>query len=168
MFHGDNGFLLAQAWDESSISGTEIGGVLGSGRGHRGSAQRARQPPVAVTGLARSAFAGGFVMARAHPGPGRQVRSGAEAAHVGAGLGDDDLGDGLAHPRDRRQVLKLAGKREHLLLNARRQFPDRRGELVDALQMQPAQKRMVFSSRGLRARLARDTNRRLHAVRRTQ
>jgi hypothetical protein len=44
--------------------------------------------------------------------------------------------NGLAHPRDRRQVLKLAGEREHLLLNARRQFPDRRGELVDALQMQ--------------------------------
>jgi hypothetical protein len=53
--------------------------------------------------------------------------------------------NGLAHPRDRRQVLKLAGEREHLLLNARRQFPDRRGELVDALQMQPAQERVVIT-----------------------
>ena len=53
--------------------------------------------------------------------------------------------NGLAHPRDRRQVLKLAGKREHLLLNARRQFPDRCGELVDALQMQPAQERVVLT-----------------------
>jgi hypothetical protein len=34
-------------------------------------------------------------MPRAHPGPGSQVCGGAEAAHVGTGLGDDDLGDGL-------------------------------------------------------------------------
>ncbi len=37
--------------------------------------------------------------------------------------------------RDRRQLLELAGERAHLLLDARRQFPDRRAELVDALQV---------------------------------
>jgi len=79
-------------------------------------------------------------MPRAYPGPGRQVRTGAEAAHVGTGLGDDHLGHGLAHARDRHQVLKLAGKRAHLLCDPGRQFGDRRGELVDTLQMQPAQK----------------------------
>ena len=30
---GDDGFLLAQAWGESSVAGTEVGGVAGSGRG---------------------------------------------------------------------------------------------------------------------------------------
>jgi hypothetical protein len=78
------------------------------------------------------------VLSRAHPGPGRQVRGSREAAHVGAGLGDDDLSQRLAHPRDRRQLVELAGERAHLLLDPRRQFRDRRGELVDPLQMQPA------------------------------
>jgi hypothetical protein len=99
----------------------------------------------AVAGLAGAALAGGLAMSRAHPGPGRQVPGAGEAAHVRAGLGDDDLSDGLPHSRDRRQVLKVAGKRAHLLLDPRRQFCDRRGELVDALQTQPAQKRVVVT-----------------------
>jgi hypothetical protein len=44
---------------------------------------------------------------------------GAEAAHVGAGLGDDDLGHGLADAGDGLELFKLAGKRSHLLLNPR-------------------------------------------------
>ncbi len=85
------------------------------------------------------------MLARAHPGPRRKVCGGAETGHVGARLGDDDLRHTLAHARDRRQLFKLAGERAHLLLDARAEFLDRRGELVDAPQMQHAQKRVVLT-----------------------
>ena len=49
---------------------------------------------------------------------------------VGAGLGDDYLGHRWAYARNRRQLLELAGERAHLLLDPRRKFPDRGGELV--------------------------------------
>lgn len=70
---------------------------------------------------------------------------GAEPGHVSAGLGDDDLRGGLAHAGDGGQLLKLAGKRAHLFLDPGRQFEDRGGELVDALQVQPTQKGMVLT-----------------------
>ena len=43
----------------------------------------------------------------------------AEAAHVAAGLGDDDLGHGSADTRDGFELVKLAGERAHLLLDPR-------------------------------------------------
>ncbi len=43
MFHGDNGFLLAESWGETLVSRAEVGGVFGAGRGHRRGAQRADQ-----------------------------------------------------------------------------------------------------------------------------
>ncbi len=42
---------------------------------------------------------------------------GAKPTHVGAGLGDDDLGGGLADSGDGGQLLELAGKRTHLFLD---------------------------------------------------
>jgi hypothetical protein len=60
---------------------------------------------------------------------------GAEPAHLSAGLGDDDLRGGLAHAGDGGQLLKLAGERAHLVLDPGRQFQDRGGELVNALQV---------------------------------
>jgi hypothetical protein len=86
-------------------------------RRHRGGAQRADQPAVAVTSLARFAFTGRFVVTGTHSGPGRQVCRGPEAAHVPTGFGDDDLRHGLADTWDRRQLVKSAGERAHLLLD---------------------------------------------------
>jgi hypothetical protein len=96
---------------ETVVAGTEVGDVLGAGGGHRGGTQRSGQPSVAVPGLAGFAFAGGLVVPRADTGPGGQVPGGAKAGHVGAGLGDDDLGGGLTDPGDGGQLLKLAGNR---------------------------------------------------------
>jgi hypothetical protein len=73
------------------------------------------------------------------------VGGGVAAIHVSAGLGDDHLSHGLAHAWDRHQPCQLGRERAHLLLDARRQLSDRRGELVDALQMQPAQKRVMLT-----------------------
>jgi hypothetical protein len=47
------------------------------------------------------------------------MTGGAEAAHVGAGLGDDDLSHGSADAGDDLELFKLAGKRSHMLLNPR-------------------------------------------------
>ena len=96
VFHGDDGFLLNQPRDKPAVSCAEVGGVFGASCGHRGGAQSADEPPIAVAGLAGAAFAGRFVMPRAHSGPGGKVCGGAEATHVSAGLSDDDPGDGLA------------------------------------------------------------------------
>ena len=74
VFDGDDGFRFTQSRREASVAGTEVGVVLGAGRGHRGGAQRAGLPPVAVTGLARFVFTGGFVVDRAHPGRNRRSR----------------------------------------------------------------------------------------------
>ena len=68
---------------------------------------------------------------------------GAKPGHVTTGLSDDHLSGGLTHPGNGRQLLQLAGKRAHRLLDPRREFQDRRTELVDALQVQSAQKRVV-------------------------
>ena len=109
MLNGDNGFGLTKSGRESSVTCTKLGVVLGAGCGHGGGAQGSAQPPVAVTGLARFAFPGGLVMSGADAGPGGQMPGGAEAAHVGAGLGDDDLGDGLADAGDGLELVALAG-----------------------------------------------------------
>jgi hypothetical protein len=69
----------------------------------------------------------------------------AKPSHVTTGLSDDHLNGGLAHPGNSRQLLQLTGKRAHRLLDPHRQFQDRRTELVDALQVQPAQKRVVVT-----------------------
>jgi hypothetical protein len=70
-----------------------------------------------VSGLTGFVFAGGFVVSRANSGPGSQMSPGAKSGHVGAGLGDDDLGGGLADPGDGGQLFKLAGKRGHVVLD---------------------------------------------------
>ena len=58
VFHGDKGFLLPRATGETAVSSAEVGGVFGAGRSQGSGAQRAGQPPVAVTGLAGATFAG--------------------------------------------------------------------------------------------------------------
>ncbi|WP_294002294.1 hypothetical protein [Streptomyces sp.] len=71
------------------------------------------------------------------------MAGGREAGHVAAGLGDDDFGDSLADAGHGGQQLKLAGEREHLLLDPRGQLVDRPGEVVHAFQVQSAEERVV-------------------------
>lgn len=84
-------------------------------------------------------FAGGLVAARDGAGPGGQVPGGAEPAHVRAGFGDDDLGPRAADAGDRLQRFKGHRERAHRLLNALGELQDRGVDLVNALQMDPAQ-----------------------------
>ncbi len=58
------------------------------------------------------------------------MAAGGEAAHVGADLGQDDLGRALAHPGDGAQQLDLSGERGGGRLDARRQGGDVGFELL--------------------------------------
>src|SRR5664280_2125321 len=78
-----------------------LGGALGT----------AAEPSVAVSAFTGTVDAGGLVVAWADPGPRREVGWGVEPGHVGAGLGDDDLGGGLLDPGDGHQVFNLVGER---------------------------------------------------------
>jgi len=73
------------------------------------------------------------------------VSGGGEPGHVTTGLGDDHLSGALPHPRDGLQALDLAGERAHLFLDPGRELLNRRGELVDAVQVQLAQERVVLA-----------------------
>lgn len=139
MLHRDEGFLLAQARCESVVAGPEVGGVFGAGGAHRGGAQRGIEPAVAVSSLPGLAFAGGFVVPGAQSRPRRQVPGSAKAGHVATCFGDDHLSGGRADPGDGLQQVKLVGERAHLFLDPRREFQDRRGELINAFEMYPAQ-----------------------------
>src|SRR2546428_10322030 len=66
--------------------------VVGAAGGHRRFGQGAVEPLRAVPGFAGASFAGGAVVAGALAGPAGEVAGGREAAHVGAGFGDDHLG----------------------------------------------------------------------------
>src|SRR4051794_11364376 len=60
-------------------------GAAGAGRGPGGLHHRGAQRGVALAGAPGGSFAGRLVVARAQPGPGRQVRRAGEAGHVGTG-----------------------------------------------------------------------------------
>src|ERR1019366_10413089 len=107
--------------------------------------QGTTEPTVTVPAFTRVLSAGGLVVAWADSGPGSEVGRGAEPGHVGAGLGDDDLGRGLLDPGDGHQVFNLWGERAHLRLDPRRELLDGGRQLVDARQVQAAQERVVLT-----------------------
>ncbi len=84
-------FLVPAAWPEPGVLGGEIG-VFAADCGQRGFLQRPVKPLRSLAGLARPAFAGGLVVARALPRPRRELLGGREHRHVGPDLGDDHLG----------------------------------------------------------------------------
>jgi hypothetical protein len=62
-------FSFFRAENQALVAGAGVGGVFGAGGGHRGGAQGGFEPSVAMPGLAGFAFAGGFVVPGADPGP---------------------------------------------------------------------------------------------------
>ena len=66
---------------------------------------------VTSTRLTRSVFARRVALPRAHPSPRREVPRGGEDRHVGADLGEDDLGRAVVDTWDRGQQLKLGDER---------------------------------------------------------
>src|SRR5450759_208666 len=108
---GNDCLLFTQAGYQTGVAGAEVGAFPGATGGHGGGTEGAAEPPVTVPAFTRALSAGGLGVARADPGPGSEVGRGAEPGHVGAGLGDDDLGRGLLHTGDGHQVFKLGGER---------------------------------------------------------
>jgi hypothetical protein len=75
--------------------------ALGAGRGERGLGEGDREPLGSLAGAPGAAFASGLVVAGTAPGLGREMRGAREAAHVGADLGDHDLGGAFSDAGDR-------------------------------------------------------------------
>src|ERR671921_1640639 len=98
---GGGGCLLSACFAEATVEAAELGADVGAGtrRGPGALGEDRAQLGVAFAGPARAVLAGGFVVARAQPGPRRQVRRGGESSHVDADFGDDDLGGALTDPR---------------------------------------------------------------------
>ena len=116
MFDGAEGATVAAAGSQPLVLGGEVG-VVGVGGGQRRFGEGAVEPFGAVAGFAGAAFAGGAVVAGALAGPAGQMVGGGEAAHVGADLGDYDLGRALLHPGDRAEQLNRGGERGELRLD---------------------------------------------------
>src|SRR5664280_1606855 len=108
---GDDRLLFTEAGHESGVAGAEVGAFPGAAGGHGGGTEGATEPSVAVSAFTGTVDAGGLVVSWADPGPRREVGWGVEPGHVGAGLGDDDLGGGLLDPGDGHQVFNLVGER---------------------------------------------------------
>jgi hypothetical protein len=136
VLEGHDGFLFAQSRGQPSVTGCQVG-VFAAG-GHGCGAQRPAEPPVAVSGVAGFVFPADSccpghtpVQEARCPAVAKRVMSPPVSAMITSAVRWPTPGDGL-------QPLNLAGKRAHLLLDPRREFPDHRGELIDALQMDPA------------------------------
>ena len=96
---GDGGLLLADPSGEPPELGGEVGVARAGGR-PGALVEDLAEPPVALVGLSRTAFAAGDVVAWAQPGPRGKMAGGREPGHVRADLGDDALGGPLADPGD--------------------------------------------------------------------
>ena len=83
------------------------------------------------------------MVAGADSGPGGQVRGGGEHAHVRAGLGDDNVSGQDADPGDGADQVAEPAKGLHDGLDPRGQLGDRRGVLVDQVQVDAHQERMM-------------------------
>ena len=123
---------------EPAVEAAELGADVGAGtpRGPGALGEDRAELGVALAGPARAVLPGGLVVARAQPGPRRQVRRGGEPSHVDADLGDDDLGGAFTDPRDRGQQLGLLGEREAGLVDPGVQPGDHVREVVDVFQVQ--------------------------------
>src|SRR5438552_18967232 len=91
--------------------------VVGSARRHRRVLERLVEPLRALARLAGLALARRLIVARALPGPGRQVAGGGEHRHVGADLGEDVLRGAGLDPVDGAQQLNRWSERAQLLLD---------------------------------------------------
>ena len=93
--------------------------------------------------------AGGLVLAGADAGPGRQSPRGVEHAHVGAGLGDDDIGDRDGDARDRDQHVPGGTKGHHRVFDPGGEPVDHPGLRVDLDQVLADQERVMLGEPAL-------------------
>ena len=101
---------------------------------------------VAVAGFAGAAFPGGFVVARADPGPGGQVGGVAEElGDVRPDLGDHRGGGQRADPGGGGQQVPLGVKGRHHRLDLRVQLSDHLIEVADVVQVQAAHQGMMVT-----------------------
>src|SRR3954468_11747075 len=96
---GDRGLGAFAPPADGDASEQRVGvGVLRADGAHRGGAEGGLEPAVAGAGAGGFAFASGLVIAGADASAGCKVGGGGEAAHIGADLGEDDLGVRVSTP----------------------------------------------------------------------
>lgn len=100
---------------------------------------------LAPSGLGRLDPARGLVVAGTDSGPGSEVSGAGEPGHVRAGLGNDDVGDEGADPRDPADQLVEPAKGLDHLLDLLGQLRDGAGVLADQAQAHPEQERVLVA-----------------------
>ena len=105
--------------------------------------QHILEPGGSLAQAGRPPLVGTFVIARAQAGPRPQVPGRGEPLHVGADLGQDDLGAQFADPRDRAQLLDRVTKAGERGIGLPVDVGDAGIKGVDLLQMQPEQETML-------------------------
>src|SRR3954469_482746 len=140
----DQGPFLAATRDDTPVAGSQVG-ALAAGGVDRDLAQDGFEPRVTVPGRGWDTAGAGLVVARAHPGPGGQVRGGTESGRVGADLSEDDLGGAAADRGDGLDQVELPAKGLHLPVDLVAEPLFHRGARVDAVQHRPSQEGVVLT-----------------------
>jgi len=135
---GADGLLGSTAVAQALELGLQVAGLLACG-GPGALDQRRLEPGCSVAQAVGAALAGALVVARAQPGPGDQVACGGEPAHVGADLGDDDLGGQVTDAGDGAQQLDRLAERVQAAVHLRVDLGQGGVERVDLAQVQPQQ-----------------------------
>src|SRR5674476_1310136 len=141
---GDQGLEFADASGQAPVAGAQEGGVLGAVGCHRGNTEGAGEPVVAVSGVCGFVSFTGLVESGGDPGPGGEVPGGGEATHVCAGFGDDYFGDVSSDPWDGVEAGEGVTKGFQGRLDAGGELGDVRLQGVEAVQVHPAQERVVL------------------------
>src|ERR1035437_7851386 len=141
---GDQGLEFADASGQAPVAGAGEGGVLGAVGCHRRNTEGAGEPMVAVSGVCGFVSLTGLVESGSDPGPGREVPGGGEATHVGSGLGDDYFGDVWSDPWDGVEPGEGLTKGLQGRLDAGGELGDVLLQGVEAVQVHPAQERVVL------------------------
>src|SRR5450759_3004199 len=144
VFDGDEGLEFADASGQAPVAGAEEGGVLGAVGRHRRDTEGAGAPVVTVSGVCGFVSFTGLVESGGDPGPRGEVPGGGEATHVCAGFGDDYFGDVSSDPWDGVEAGEGLTKGLQGRLDAGGELGDVSLQGVEAVQVHPAQERVVL------------------------
>lgn len=120
----EDGFLGATSCLDAQELGVQVGAFHSDG-GPCSSDKRGFQPCAAFAHAGAAAFAGALIVTRTEARPGDQVGGIGEARHVGADLGQDDLGGHVTHAGDGDQQADALPDRRQRFSQGGVQFSER-------------------------------------------